>query len=438
MLSQLKSRVLVRTIFEEGSKLEGKEVTIAGWVYNKRAHGSLLFIDLRDGTGIIQISAHKDKVPMKVFDDVEKVTRESSVIAKGTVRTDKRAPGGYEVGLTGLQIVGLAEEWPLPIDAGVDVLFDKRHLHLRGEKQTLIMRIRASVFEALRDWFRQDGWIEVQPPMIISASVEGGATLFKMDYFGEVAYLTQSSQFYLEAMIQSLEKVYCLAPSFRAEKSKTPRHLTEYWHAEAEAAWMDLDDITKVEEQLVSHVCQFVAEKHGKDLEKLGRTPDDIAEIKIPFQRISYREAIERIKKKGLKIEYGDDMGADEELRLTEGLRKPIFVLEYPKSLKAFYHLPKPTDPSTVMCGDCEAPEGYGEIIGGGQRIHDKDTLIERIKEENLKPEDYEWYIDLRRYGTVPHSGFGLGVDRLVRWICRLDHIRASIPFPRYLTRRTP
>jgi asparaginyl-tRNA synthetase len=259
-----------------------------------------------------------------------------------------------------------------------------------------------------------------------------------MDYFGEVAYLTQSSQFYLEAMIQSLEKVYCLAPSFRAEKSKTPRHLTEYWHAEGEAAWMDLEDITKVEEQLVAHVCQFVAEKHAKDLEKLGRSPDEMAEIKAPFDRITYREAIDRIKKKGVKIEYGADMGADEELRLTEDLQKPIFVLEYPKSLKAFYHLPKKSDPSTVMCGDCEAPEGYGEIIGGGQRIHDKDTLIERIREENLKPEDYEWYIDLRRYGTVPHSGFGLGVDRLVRWICRLDHIRASIPFPRYITRRYP
>ncbi|WXG44476.1 MAG: asparagine--tRNA ligase [Promethearchaeati archaeon SRVP18_Atabeyarchaeia-1] len=438
MLTQLKDRLLVKTVFGDVSSLEGREVTVAGWVYNKRAHGNLLFIDLRDGTGIIQVSAHKDKVAKKVFEDVEKATRESSVIIKGVVRSDKRAPGGCEIGLTDFQIVGLAEEWPLPIDAGIDVLFDKRHLHLRGEKQTAIIKIRASVFEAIREWFKQDGWIEVQPPMIISASVEGGSTLFKMDYFGEVAYLTQSSQFYLEAMIQSMERVYCLAPSFRAEKSKTPRHLAEYWHAEAEAAWMELDDILGVEERLVSHVCQFVAEKHEKDLGKLGRDPAEIADVKAPFERISYREAIERIKKKGVKIEYGDDMGADEELRLTEDLLKPMFVVEYPRSLKPFYHYPKPSDPSIVMCADCEAPEGYGEIIGGGQRIHDKDALIQRIEEEHLKPEDYEWYIDLRRYGTVPHSGFGLGVDRLVRWICRLDHIRASIPFPRYLTRRYP
>jgi asparaginyl-tRNA synthetase len=438
MLSELEDRVLVKTVLDKESHLEGKEVTVAGWVYNRRVHGNLLFIDLRDSTGIIQISIHKDKVPQKVFRDVERATRESSVIAKGTVRSDKRAPGGYEIDLIDFHIVGLAEEWPLPVDAGVDVLFDKRHLHLRGEKQTSIMKIRAEVFEALREWFRQDDWTEVHPPMIISASVEGGATLFKMDYFGEVAYLTQSSQFYLEAMIQSLEKVYCIAPSFRAEKSKTPRHLTEYWHAEAEGAWMDLEDITRVEEGLVSHVCQTVADKRGKDLEKLGRMPDDLASVKAPFERISYGEAIERVKKKGVKIEYGDDMGADEELKLTEDLTKPIFVLEYPKSLKAFYHYPKPSDPTVVLCGDCLAPEGYGEIIGGGQRIYDKDTLISRIKEEKLKPQDYEWYIDLRRYGTVPHSGFGLGVDRLVRWVCKLDHIRAAIPFPRYLTRRTP
>jgi asparaginyl-tRNA synthetase len=438
MLEQLRGRVHVSKVLESGQSLESKEVVLAGWVYNKRVHGNLLFIDLRDGTGIIQVSVHKDKVSKQVFEDVQRVTHESSVIVKGVVKSDKRAPGGHEMELSDLHIEGLAEEWPLPIDAGIDVLFDKRHLHLRGEKQTLIMKIRADTFEAIRVWFRQDGWIEVHPPMIISASVEGGATLFKMDYFGEVAYLTQSSQFYLEAMIQSLEKVYCVAPSFRAEKSKTPRHLTEYWHAEAEAAWMDLDDIVQVEEKLVSHVCQSIAEKYGKRLEKLGRDPEDLASVKTPFERIGYGEAIDRIKKKGVTIGYGDDMGADEELKLTEDLSKPIFVLEYPRSLKPFYHYPKPSDPSVVRCGDCLAPEGYGEIIGGGQRIHDKDALISRIKEEHLKPEDYEWYIDLRRYGTVPHSGFGLGCDRLIRWMCKLDHIRASIPFPRYLTRRYP
>jgi asparaginyl-tRNA synthetase len=438
MLSELKDRLLVKTVLDRGSHLEGKEVTVAGWVHNRRAHGNLHFIDLRDSTGIIQISIHKDRVSKDVFTDAERVTRESSVIAKGDVIGDKRAPGGYEISLRNLHIIGIAEEWPLPNDAGVDVLFDKRHLHLRGEKQTSIMRIRADVFEAMRDWFRQDGWTEVHPPMIISASVEGGATLFKMDYFGEVAYLTQSSQFYLEAMIQSLEKVYCIAPSFRAEKSKTPRHLAEFWMAEAEAAWMELDDIIRVEEKLVSHICQTVADKRAKDLEKLGRTPDEVASINAPFERISYREAIERIKKKGVKIEYGDDMGADEELRLTEDLTKPIFVVEYPRGIKAFYHYPKPSDPSVVMCADCLAPEGYGEIVGGGQRISDKDSLISRIKEDKLKPQDYEWYIDLRRYGTVPHSGFGLGVDRVIRWICKLDHIRAALPFPRYLTRRTP
>lgn len=438
MLSELKDRVSVQTVLEQGSKQEGKEVVLAGWVYNKRKHGNLLFIDLRDGTGIIQVSIHKDKTSEKTFDDVEKVSRESSVIVKGVVRSDKRAPGGYEVSLKEFHIEGLAEEWPLPIDAGIDVLFDMRHLHLRGEKQTSVMRIRACVFEAMREWFNQDGWTEVHPPVIISASVEGGATLFKMDYFGDLVYLTQSSQFYLEAMIQSLEKVYCINPSFRSEKSKTPRHLTEFWMAEAEAAWMDLEGITKVEEQLVSHICQTVVESRRKDLEKLGRDPDEIASVKPPFDRMMYNEAVEHIKKKGVNIQYGDDLGADEERSLTEDFKRPIFVLEYPKSLKAFYHFPKPSDPSVVMCGDCLAPEGYGEIIGGGQRIHDKEMLISRIKEDKLNPQDYEWYIDLRRYGTVPHSGFGLGVERIIRWICKLDHIRAAIPFPRYLTRKYP
>jgi asparaginyl-tRNA synthetase len=438
MLSELKDRVSVQTVLEQGSRLEGKDVVVAGWVINKRKHGNLLFIDLRDGTGIIQVSIHKDKTPQKTFDDVEKVTRESSVIVKGTVRSDKRAPSGYEIGLREFRVEGLAEEWPLPIDAGVDVLFDMRHLHLRGEKQTSVMRIRAGVIEAIREWFRQGGWTEVHPPMIISAAVEGGSTLFKMDYFGDTAYLTQSSQFYLETMIQSFEKVYCVAPSFRAEKSKTPRHLAEYWHAEAEAAWMDLEDITRAEEQLVSHICQAAAESHRKDLEKLGRDAGEIAAVKPPFDRMLYRDAVEHIKKKGVKIQYGDDLGADEERALTEDFKRPIFVMEYPKSLKAFYHLPKPSDPSVVMCGDCLAPEGYGEIIGGGQRIHDKEMLISRIREDKLKPQDYEWYIDLRRYGTVPHSGFGLGIERILRWICKLEHIRAAIPFPRYLTRKYP
>jgi asparaginyl-tRNA synthetase len=438
MLSELKDRVSVKTLLEKGAKLEGKEVVLAGWVYNKRKHGNLLFVDLRDGTGIIQISVHKEKAIPKAFDDAQSVTRESSVIVKGVVRGDKRAPGGYEVSLTDLRVEGLAEEWPLPIDAGIDVLFDMRHLHLRGEKQTSVMRIRADIFEAIREWFKQDGWIEVHPPMIITAAVEGGSTLFKMNYFGKDAFLTQSSQFYLEAMIESLEKVYCVAPSFRAEKSKTPRHLTEFWMVEAEAAWMDLEDITHVEEQLVSHVCQVVAEKRGKELRDLGRSPEELTVVKPPFERITYREAIERIRKKGVNIEYGDDMGADEEKKLTEDLHKPIFVLEYPKTLKAFYHLPKPGEPSVVRCGDCEAPEGYGEIIGGGQRIHDKQMLLDRIREEKLKPADYQWYIDLRSYGTVPHSGFGLGADRFVTWICRLPHIRGSLPFPRTMSRIYP
>jgi asparaginyl-tRNA synthetase len=437
MLSELKDRVSVKTVLEQG-RLEGKDVVVAGWVYNKRKHGNLLFIDLRDGTGIIQVSIHKDKISQKTFDDVEKVTRESSVIVKGTVRSDKRAPSGYEISLKEFRVEGLAEEWPLPIDAGVDVLFDMRHLHLRGEKQTSAMRIRAGVFEAVREWFRQNGWTEVHPPVIISAAVEGGSTLFKMDYFGDFAYLTQSSQFYLEAMIQSLEKVYCINPSFRSEKSKTPRHLAEFWMVEAEAAWMGLEEITRVEEQLVSHICQTVVGSHRKDLEKLGRDAGEIALVKPPFDRMLYRDAVEHIKRKGVKIQYGDDLGADEERALTEDFKRPIFVIEYPKSLKAFYHLPKPSDPSVLMCGDCLAPEGYGEIVGGGQRIHDKEMLISRIKEDKLKPQDYEWYIDLRRYGTVPHSGFGLGIERILRWICKLEHIRAAIPFPRYLTRKYP
>ena len=428
----------IQEVFEKAEELLGKEVTLAGWVYHKREHGNLIFIDLRDGTGVIQISIHKDKVNDKVFEKAEEATRESSIIVKGVVKKDPRAPGGYEISLKDLEIVGLAEEWPIPLNASTSLLFDMRHLHLRSEKQKAILLVRESVFEAAKEYFKKNGWVEVHPPIFITAACEGGATLFEVKYFDRKAYLTQSSQLYLEALIYVLEKVYCIAPSFRAEKSRTRRHLTEFWHIEAEAAWMELEEIMRVEEGLVSHICQKVAKERSKELEFLGRDPKDIKKVKPPFERISYDEAIKRLQKKGLDVKWGDDFGAVEERKLAEDFDKPFFIYKYPKQVKAFYHMPDPERPEVVLCNDMIAPEGYGEIIGGGQRIHDKELLLKRIVEDGYDPKDYGWYIDLRRYGTVPHSGFGLGADRVVSWVCKLGHIREAVPFPRTYSRLYP
>ena len=303
---------------------------------------------------------------------------------------------------------------------------------------TQILKIRSTVFEAAREYFANKGFIEVHPPMFITAACEGGATLFKIDYFGKKAYLTQSAQFYLEALITSLEKVYCIAPSFRAEKSRTTRHLTEFWHIEAEEAFSHLDDTMKTQEGLIEHICHRVAEKHAKELKELGRDPEYFLNIKTPFPRISYDKAIDMLQSDGFDIEWGEDFGAEVEKQLTAHFDTPFFVYNYATSAKAFYHRPDPGDPGHVLCADMLAPEGHGEIIGGGERIYELDVLLKKIKEEGQDLRDYEWYIDLRRYGTQPHAGFGLGAARLIRWICGLEHIRDAVAFPRTINRVYP
>ncbi|MHA1232372.1 MAG: asparagine--tRNA ligase [Candidatus Helarchaeota archaeon] len=416
-------------------KFLDKEVIIRGWVHRIRGSSKRIFILLRDPTNIIQCLVEKD-INGPLFELAKKITIESSLEIEGIVKQDTRSPLGYEIHVQNLKIIGLAEPFPITKDQSIEFLLDKRHLWLRSRKMISIMRIRNTVLHAAREWFKNNGFIEVSTPMIITAACEGGATLFGFNYFNKKAYLTQSSQLYLEALIFALGNVYVIAPSFRAEKSRTIRHLTEFWHLEAEQPFCDNEQNMRYQEQLIEHIVQSVNKFNLNELKFLKR--DNLSHIKAPFPRISYAEAIEILQNKGVNIEWGDDLGADEEKILTSDVKLPIFIYNYPKNVKAFYHKPDDKDPNVVNCADLLAPEGHGEIIGGGQRIHDKDLLIERIKEENLNPADYEWYIDLRRYGSVPHSGFGLGIERIIKWICGLDHIRDAIPFPRTITRVYP
>lgn len=415
-------------------KAVGKDVALRGWIYRKREQKDLIFLILRDSTGIIQCVVKREEKPWK---EARKATIESSIKVKGRVRTDPRAPRGYELALKDLKIIGLAEKFPIARDTSKSFLLDVRHLWLRSRKMTHVLKVRARVLEYLREFFEKEGYLEVQAPSFITAACEGGATLFELDYFGKRAYLTQSAQLYLEAIIFGLEKVYTIAPSFRAERSKTRRHLTEFWHVEAEAAWVDHKEMMKFEERMISFLCQRVAKQMKEELELLGSDPKELLKIKPPFPRISYTQAIELLRKKGFPIGWGDELGADEEKEITSRFKKPVFVHRYPAKIKAFYHMPDPKDPKVVLCHDLLAPQ-VGEIIGGGQRIHDLRALLKKIEEFKLDPRDYAWYVDLRRYGSVPHSGFGLGLDRFVTWICKLPHIVDSIPFPRTLTRVYP
>ncbi len=417
----------------------GREVALRGWVYRLRTLKDSTFILLRDSTGIIQCVVKRDSPH---FELSRKLTIESSVKVWGVVAKDPRAPGGYEVRVTKLEPVHIAEAFPITESAAradSEILLDLRHLWIRSRKMTSILKVRSTVFEAIHEFFRSRGFYEVHCPIFVTAAVEGGATLFPVKYFDrENVYLTQSAQFYLEALIYSLERVYTVAPSFRAEKSRTRRHLTEFWHAEAEVAWATLDDIMRVEEELIHHIIRRVLERNLEELSLLGRRVEYLERVKPPFPRLSYDEVIERLQRKGFNIKWGDDLGADEERELTKDFETPIFVVGYPETCKAFYHKNDPERPEITLSEDMLAPEGYGEIIGGGQRIDDAQELIEKIRRFGLNPEDYQWYIDLRRYGSVPHSGFGLGVDRLVMWICGLDHIRDAIPFPRDIRRVYP
>jgi len=417
---------------------DGAEVELLGWVRNKRSHGGLIFVDLRDSTGVIQVAVKRGAVSERSFQDAEAARKESAIRVKGIVRRDPRAPNGVEIQCRSFEIVGQSLD-DFPIRKGVKVKFilDNRHLHIRSPRVAAIMRVRASLVKVARSWFERHGFVEVHCPSFITAAVEGGATLFKVDYFGREVYLTQSSQFYLEAAIYSLEKVYCIQPSFRAELSRTRRHLTEFWHLEAEMAHADLEDMMRVVEDLFYSMVLGVYESCGDDFKLLGvRIDPDVA--KPPYPRIRYSEALDILQRKGFQIKWGDDFGADEERELSKEFEKPFFVTHWPREAKAFYHLPDPEDPSVCRNADLLTPGGFGEVVGGGQRIHDYNQLLERIRENGLNPGDYQWYIDLRKYGSVPHSGFGLGVERMLWWLLKLPHIRDACLFPRTPSRVYP
>jgi len=420
----------------------GEEVTVKGWLYNKTDKGKLQFLLVRDGTGIVQGVVFKGNVEPETFEAARRVSQESSLIVTGTVRADSRAPGipgGYELLVSGLQIVQLAKDYPItPKEHGVDFLMQHRHLWLRSSRQWAIMRIRAEVVRAIRDWLDSHGFVNVDAPILTPSSCEDTTTLFETDYFGEPAYLTQSGQLYNEAAIMAFGKVYCFGPTFRAEKSKTRRHLMEFWMVEPEMAYADLEDCMRVEEEFVTYIVQRVLERRQGELRLLGRDTSKLEKVAPPFPRLSYDEAVEILNREGVSIEWGDDFGAPHETALAQRFEKPLFVHHYPTQCKAFYMEPEPDRPEVCRSVDLLAPEGYGEIIGGGQRISDLKLLEQRIREHNLPRQAYEWYLDLRRYGSVPHAGFGLGVERTVAWICGIHHIRETIPFPRMLERIYP
>ncbi len=421
-------------------KLTESEVEIKGWLVTKRSSGGVQFIIVRDGTGVIQATIHKDEVSEEVFKNAEELTQESSIIIRGLVKEDKRAPGGYEIRVNDLKIVHLAErDYPLAKkEHGIDFLMNYRQLWIRSPKQMAILRIRAEVIKACRDFLDGKGFVLTDAPIFTPSAVEGTTTLFEVPYFGEKAYLTQSGQLYAEAMIAAFGKVYCFGPTFRAEKSKTPRHLTEFWMVEPEMAFCDFEENLKLQEEMVTYIVSRVLEKRRRELQTLKRDLKPLHKVTPPFERVSYTEAVDMLQNAGFQIEWGEDLGAPHERFISLQYEKPVFVHRYPAKAKAFYMQPDPENPKVVLCADLMASEGYGEIIGGSQRIHDLKLLEQRIEEFGLTKKAYEWYLDLRRYGSVPHSGFGLGIERTVMWICKLKHIRETVPFPRTINRVYP
>jgi asparaginyl-tRNA synthetase len=411
-----------------------QKVSVRGWVYRKREGKELIFLLIRDSTGVVQCTVKKAS---PCWSEAQKITIESSVLLEGTAKEDKRAPGGYEIVAENVCIIGLAETFPIAKDKSEEFIRDMRHLWLRSRKMNLVMKVRAEVLESAREYFKRQSFTEVSPPMFISAAVEGGSTLFGLKYFDQELYLTQSSQLYLEILIYSLENVYCIAPSFRAEKSRTIRHLTEYWHIEGEWSFADMDDLMKFEEGLMTHVCKSISEKCQKEFAELGADIKKLKLVQTPFPRITYNEAIERLKPKNPALDWGADLGYEDEKVLAEDFGKPFFVYDYPTAIKAFYCKTYRDNPEVAMSVDMMVPR-IGEISTGGAREEDKDVLVERMKAQGLKPEDYEWYLDLRRYGTVPHVGFGMGLERLLTWMLDLDNIIDAIPFPRTTRRFYP
>ena len=418
----------------------GASVTIKGWLHNRRSSGKIHFLVIRDGTGFLQVVMGKKDVDEATFAVADHLSQESAVIVTGTVRADERAAGGYELIASGLEVVNEAHDYPItPKEHGVDFLMDRRHLWIRAERQTAILRVRHEIINAVRDFFNDQGFILADTPIFTPAACEGTTTLFPVEYFEhEKAYLTQSGQLYNEANAMALGKVYAFGPTFRAEKSKTRRHLTEFWMVEPEMAYADLNDVIALAEGLITSVVARVLDRRQKELKTLERNTSKLEAVKAPFPRLHYDEAAKILLDKGLPFQVGGDLGGTDETVLSEQFDRPVCVTHYPAAIKAFYMKPDPNEMDKALCVDVLAPEGYGEIIGGGQRLDDLDLLLRRIKEHDLPQEAFEWYLDLRRYGSVPHGGFGMGIERCVSWICGLEHVRETIPYPRMLYRIYP
>lgn len=434
-----KAKHKFRSIKEAMGQGKG-DVSIRGWVYRERGSSKLKFIILRDSTDIIQCVIEKAKLGDKLFDIADKVQVETSMEVHGTIKADKRAPTGFEIAVTDFNVIGESHQFPITKDQSVEFLADNRHLWLRSRKMTAILKIRSTVFGAIHEYFRKNEFYESQSPCFTPNACEGGSTLFTVDYFGNEMFLTQSWQLYAEAVIFALERIYCIAPSFRAEKSKTSRHLTEYWHAEMEGAWLDFDGMMDHAENLIKHIVKAVLEKNKTEFEVLNRDISKLQPVlKKKFPRITYDKALNLLKTKcNMKVPWGKDLRTVEEEKLVSLFDTPIIVTHYPKKVKAFYMLEDSKNKDLVLGCDVLAPEGYGEILGGSQREMDSKELDRRLKEEGEDPSIYGWYLDLRKYGAVPHSGFGMGVERVVAWICKLDNIKDAIAFPRTMLRYTP
>src|SRR5881396_2544340 len=409
----------------------GKVVELRGWIYRTRTVGGKAFVVIRDATGILQATISRDAVSPEAFQAAEKALIESAVVVHGKVVADKRAPGGYEIQSDDFRVVHFAEKFPIQEDLSEEFLLDVRHLWVRSQKMTGIFRVRHTVFGAVHEYFREHGFWEVQPPMITPAGSEGGATLFEVDYFGRKAFLTQSWQLYAEALVLAMEKIYYVGPSFRAEKSRTTRHLTEYWHAEMEQAWIGMEEAIRHAEGVISTACARVAEERPEEAKTFGRTPEFLRAVTPPFERIRYDDALEVLKSKGMESEWGKDLRTLEERALTEGKTKPVVVTHYPVVSQAFYKRRDPADPKYVLGFDVIAGDDVGELVGGSERETDLEVLQKSLAEQGEDPKAYDWYFDTRRYGNVQHAGFGMGVERLIQWILKLPHIRDAIPFPR-------
>ena len=425
---------------EEIGKHENRSVTLRGWLHNRRSSGKIHFITVRDGTGFIQAVMSKATVGEEVFLQAGHLGQETAIVVKGEVRADARAPGGYELDVSELRVVGQTHDYPItPKEHGVDFLLDRRHLWIRSERQHAVLRIRHTVVNAVRDFFNTQGFILADTPIFTPAACEGTTTLFPVPYFDHAtAFLTQSGQLYNEANAMALGRVYCFGPTFRAEKSKTRRHLTEFWMVEPEMAYATLDDAIALAEGLITAVVARVLETRGRELDTLERNQGPLEAVRAPFPRITYDDAIGILRDNGRPVEYGDDFGGPDETLLAEQFDRPVAIHRYPSTAKAFYMKPDPERPELSLSVDILAPEGYGEIVGGGQRLDDLDLLLRRITEHGLPREAFEWYLDLRRYGSVPHAGFGMGIERVVAWICGLEHVRETIPYPRMIHRLTP